>query len=158
MLTEQARVVAVDDDSVWVETIRQSTCGSCAVQKGCGHGLLNQIYPGRRNYIRVLTGDFRADDCRVDDEVIISIPEEVILRGSFVAYLLPLLCMIAGAALAAVAVPLNQDVAAALGAVAGIAVGFALVRRHARAHRDDSYFQPTLQRILRSGTEPVRVS
>ena len=45
MLLETGRVVAVDADSVWVETIRRTTCGSCAVQKGCGHGLLNQLGP-----------------------------------------------------------------------------------------------------------------
>ena len=40
MLTETGRVVAVDDDGLWVETVRRSTCNACGVRQGCGHGLL----------------------------------------------------------------------------------------------------------------------
>ena len=29
MLTETGRVVAVDDDGLWVETVRRSTCNAC---------------------------------------------------------------------------------------------------------------------------------
>ena len=54
MLVETGRVVAVEEDSLWVETIRQSTCGSCAAQKGCGHGLLNRYADGKRGYIQHL--------------------------------------------------------------------------------------------------------
>ena len=47
MLIETGRVVAVEanEEALWVETIRQSTCGSCAANKGCGHGLLNRANP-----------------------------------------------------------------------------------------------------------------
>ena len=76
MLTETGRVVAVDADGVWVETIRQSTCGSCAAQKGCGHGLMNRISDGHRSLIRALPGRLSAGDCQVDDQVRISMPED----------------------------------------------------------------------------------
>ena len=93
--------MAVEPDSLWVETIRQSTCGSCAAQKGCGHGLLNRYSDGKRGYVRVLGSDqLAAADCRVDDQVLIAIPEEVILRGSLILYMLPLVSMLSGAALA----------------------------------------------------------
>lgn len=158
MLTEKARVVAVEQDSLWVETIRQSTCGSCAAQKGCGHGLLNQISPGRRNIVRVLPGDCSTAECRVDDQVIISIPEEVILRGSIVAYVMPVVCMLAGAALAATLLRGNEDVLAALGAIGGLAAGFALVRWHGLSHRDDQSFQPTLVEVVHARGEPLRIT
>lgn len=151
MLSEVARVVAVERDSVWVESIRKSTCGSCAAQKGCGHGLLNKMYPGRRNLVRVLPGDCSPEDCRVDDQVVIAIPEEVILRGSLIAYVLPLLLMLGGAALMASLFPQTPDAMAALGAIIGIAAGFALVRWHGVLHRDDDSFQPTLVSVQRAG-------
>lgn len=158
MLTETARVVAVESDSLWVETIRQSTCGSCAAQKGCGHGLLNQIAPGRRNYVRVLPGECSTADCNIDDQVLISIPEEVILRGSMIAYVLPVLCMMLGAALSVTLLRGNEDVLAALGALAGLAVGFALVRWHGLVHRNDDSFQPTLVQVVRSSGDPLRIA
>jgi len=157
MLIETGRVVAVDPDGVWVETIRQSTCGSCAAQKGCGHGLLNRFTDGKRGYIRVLPGARAPGDCQVDDQVRISIPEEVILRGSLVVYMTPLFGMLAGATAAVNLLQANQDVLAALGAAAGFGLGFGLVRWHAWRHRSDSSLQPTLLEVLRPVTAPVRV-
>ncbi|WP_116365161.1 SoxR reducing system RseC family protein [Parahaliea mediterranea] len=154
MLTERGEVVAVEADAVWVETLRQSTCGSCAAQKGCGHGLLNRLGSGRRHYIRVLPGSIQPAACRVGDTVDIAIPETVILQGSLVVYLLPLLAMLAGAALAAGQWPAS-DLAALGGAAAGFALGVFGVRLHAVRHADDPALQPTL--LGRTTAQPARV-
>ena len=71
MLIETGRVVAVDAQGLWVETIRQSTCGSCAARSGCGHGLLNRMSDGRQGYIRVLPGDQSIESVRINDQVLI---------------------------------------------------------------------------------------
>jgi sigma-E factor negative regulatory protein RseC len=156
MLTETGRVVAVEKDGLWVETIRRSTCGSCAAQKGCGHGLLNRIADGRRNYVRVLAPGPAIAACAVDDRVRISIPDQVILRGSVVVYVLPLLSMLSLAAGASVLWPTGQDLAAAGGAVTGLLLGFGLVRWHAWRHRDDSKLQPTLLEVVSPAPVGVR--
>jgi sigma-E factor negative regulatory protein RseC len=74
-----------------------------------------------------------------------SIPEEVILRGSMVAYLVPIVGLLAGAAGAAAWLPQMQDSAALLGAVGGFLVSLGLVRWHAVRHHDDPAYQPLLQ-------------
>jgi sigma-E factor negative regulatory protein RseC len=158
MLIETGRVVAVDADGLWVETIRQSTCGTCAAQKGCGHGLINRLSDGKRGYVRVLPGKRDPQECSVDDQVRISIPEEVILRGSLIVYMLPLACMLAGAATAVGLAPGSQDVSAALGAALGFGLGLVLVRWHAWRHRDDHRLQPTLLEVLRPLKAPVTVA
>ena len=157
MLTETGRVVAVDLDGLWVETIRQSTCGTCAAQQGCGHSLLNRITDGKRSYIRVLPGYRDPGDCSVDDRVRISIPEEVILRGSLIVYMLPLLCMLGGATAAVGLIPGSQDVLAALGAAFGFVLGVALVRWHAWRHRDDCSLQPTLVEVLQPRAAAITI-
>lgn len=148
MLTESGRIVGLESDGVWVETIRRSTCGACAAQKGCGHGLLHRISEGKRGYIRVLPGAHPVDYYNIDDEVLISIPEEVILRGSFIAYVLPLAAMLIGALSAVHWFPGNQDLLAVCGAAVGLALGFALVRWHGARHRRDPDFQPVLLRVI----------
>lgn len=158
MLVETGRIVAVGDDSLWVETIRQSTCGSCAAQKGCGHGLLNRISEGRSVYIRVMRGALADTVCAVDDQVRIGIPEQVILRGSVVLYILPLFFMLAGAAIAAGFWPASPDGAAAAGAAAGLVLGFALVRWHAWLHRRDCKLQPILLEVLPASPIPLSVA
>jgi len=158
MLLETAHVVAVEADSVWVETISQSSCGSCAAKKGCGHSLLNRISAGRRNYIKVLSGSLRASHCSVDDHVRISIPEKVILQGSLLVYMLPLVSMLAGAALAASAIAGNQDFLAITGAVGGFSLGVMLVRWHAWRNRDDKSIQPRLLEFVDPTAEIITVS
>lgn len=155
MLIETGRVVAVDQEAIWVETIRQSTCGSCAANKGCGHGLLNRIADGRTGYVRVLPGSISPGSCAIDDQVRIGIPEQVILQGSAVVYMLPLLLMLAGAASGSGFLPGAAEAVAVGGAVAGLLLGFGLVRWHARRHRDDPALQPVLLEILARARLPV---
>jgi sigma-E factor negative regulatory protein RseC len=156
MLIETGRVVAVEQEAVWVETIRQSTCGSCAANKGCGHGLLNRMADGRTGYVRVLPGSVSPGRCAIDDQVRIGIPEQVILQGSIVVYMLPLLLMLAGAATVSGLWSGPAEPAAVGGAVAGLLLGFALVYWHARRHRDDPALQPVLLEILSRAALPVR--
>lgn len=148
MLTESGRVVGLESDGVWVETIRRSTCGTCAAQKGCGHGLLNRIAEGKRGYIRALPGEHPIDYYNIDDQVLISIPEEVILRGSLIAYVIPLVAMLAGALSAFSWLPGNEDLLAVCGALGGLALGFTVVRWHGTRHRRDPDFQPVLLRVI----------
>lgn len=145
MLLESGSVVAVEAEAVWVETLRQSTCGSCSAQKGCGHGLLNRIGSGRRHYIRVLPGAGLAPgECRVGDTVDIALPESVILRGSMLVYVVPMLAMLTGALAGSVLWPGGGDLTALAGAAAGLATGLGAVRLHAARHREDPALQPTL--------------
>ncbi|QFU76518.1 transcriptional regulator [Halioglobus maricola] len=152
MLLETGRVVAVEDDSVWVETIRRTTCGTCAAKSGCGHGVMNRISEGHRSLIRALPGKIHPQQCAVDDEVQISIPEEVILRGSVVVYIVPVVSMLA---LAAAGAALGGDAGSAIGALAGLAAGVGLVRLHANRHRQDDSFQPVLEDILSPSAQAV---
>ena len=157
MLLETAHVVAVEADSVWVETISRSTCGSCAAQSGCGHSLLNRIAAGRRNYIRAFSGPLAATDCSVDDHVRISIPEQVIIRGSLLVYMVPLILMLTGAALASSLTGSGADILALAGAVLGFSLGVALVRVHAWYHRSDKSLHPRLMGLVNSSLEVVSV-
>jgi len=154
MLIETGRVVAVDEDALWVETIRQSTCGSCAANKGCGHSLLNRLAHGRSGYVRVLPAA-GAVPCAVHDQVRIGIPEQVILRGSLVVYMLPLLSMLALAAGVAGVWPDRTELATVGGAVVGLLLGLALVRWHAWCHRRDPALQPVVLEVLPRAALPV---
>lgn len=157
MMTETGRVVAVESDAIWVETIRQSTCGSCSAQKGCGHGLINSISDGNRSLIRVMAGKLPLDACAVDDQVRFSIPEEVILRGSMVVYIMPLVCMLLGALAAVNIFNGSQDLLAACGTVVGFAIGFLAVRLHAWRHRDDRTLQPTLIEVVGNSAQALQL-
>jgi sigma-E factor negative regulatory protein RseC len=142
MISETARVIAIEPDCLWVETVRRSTCGSCEVKKGCGHGLLNEVGSQRTSHLRVLLNGLRASDFSINDQVEISIPEEILVKGALLVYLMPLLTMLLSAFTASQF--WSGDVAVFFGGVVGFIAGFALVKLHARLTENDTEQQPTL--------------
>lgn len=145
MPSESATVVAIEADALWVETVRRSACGGCSAQKGCGQALLNREFEGRRGRIRILPGACAVSQFSVGDHVLLDIPDEIILRGSLVAYGLPLLGMLAGAMAAEWWLSGHGDLAAVTGAVVGLLSGFALVCWHGIRHRHDPAIHPVIR-------------
>ena len=136
MLTETGRVVAIDGEAVWVETLRQSACGACAARSGCGHWLMNQALPGAsRGLVEARRGAQFRDPLAVHDEVELALPEGRFLSAAAVTYLLPLAAATGGALLAQ-SLSGNSgaasDVATALGAAVGLALGFFGLRSYSR--------------------------
>lgn len=147
MIEEQGRVVAVESGAVWVETLRKSTCSSCSVSAGCGYGVLDKLgASGRRGYVRALC-DLHLS---VGDAVVIGVREELLVRGSLLVYLLPLIGLF-GAALLAEQLALSEPWVI-LSAFVGLFVTWAVVRWHSRRTADDPALQPVVMRALLAGT------
>ncbi len=124
MLREIGRVVAVETASVWVETIPSSLCGKCAARAGCGQGIVSRT-TGHRGLVQAVeSATVRAQDCRVDDEVEIELPEAAVLKGSMLVYLAPLLFGITAVLLAQ---PYGEF-ATVMSFALGLGVGFLFVR------------------------------
>ena len=153
MITEAGRVVAIEADGLWVETIQRSTCSSCAAEKGCGQGLIAR-WGGHTSYLRVLLEGRDPEAFQVNDEITIAIPEDVVVKGSLFAYLLPLVLLLVGSGLGQQI--LQTDLASALGGLAGIALGAALVRWRAWVKRDDRRLQPVID-DSRAAVQAVKI-
>lgn len=90
MVEEAASVLRVEGDIVWVQAIQQSACGSCQAQKGCGHSLLAKV--GQKQIdIPVIRNGM---DVKENDQVIIGVAEQAILKSSLIMYGAPLISMI----------------------------------------------------------------
>lgn len=124
MITESGRVVAVSGDKVWVQTIRTSACESCSARNGCGQRALAGVSGGRANQVLVSN----SLGAGVGDEVTVAIDESALLGASLLVYALPLVLMVLGAVLGH-QVSGGHEVAAILGAAAGMVAGFAIARR-----------------------------
>lgn len=137
MIEEQGRVLSVEQGAVWVETIRRSACNSCQARAGCGQSLLQRLGGGaRQGFIRVL--DDRS--CQVGDEIIIGVPENAVVRGSSLIYMVPLLALFA-CALLAQATGLGEPLIILAG-FSGLALGFVAIRWHAGRLGSDPSFTP----------------
>lgn len=141
MILETGRIVSIEAEGVWVETIQKSACGSCKAEKGCGQSLLHK-WDGHSAYIWVLLDGRDPASYRVGDEIQIGIPEEVIARASLLVYLVPVISLVAATALAQ-----NQfahEGITSLAGFAGLIVGGLIVRWHSWRTRFDRDLQPVL--------------
>lgn len=144
MIEETGRVVAVEENSVWVETIRKSACDSCASQKGCGHSVLAKLGDGK-NHVRVLTDHLNDCPLAIGDDVIIGVPEDVVVIGSMIAYLMPLLCLLVFSVVGQL-VWVSEGYTILAGML-GLGVGFVFVRLHFVVRKNDIRFQPSILRL-----------
>ncbi|MFC3149576.1 SoxR reducing system RseC family protein [Litoribrevibacter euphylliae] len=122
MVEESGLIVAVEDDRVWVETIRSSACDSCKAQKGCGHGLINKATSGQRFRLDVQRNGIAA---KVGDTALIGIPEDSILKASLIGYLLPIVLLLLFSGTAKL---LWGELPSILSGLLGLGLGFFLVR------------------------------
>lgn len=143
MIEEQGRVIAVEAGAVWVETLRKSTCSACSAKSACGQGLLNQLGAGaRRGYVRALSGL----SLQVGDAVVIGVREDLLVRGSLLVYLLPLLGLFAAAGM--VQWMGMSEPMVILAALIGFMAAWYGVRRYSLRTSDDPAAQPVVLRSL----------
>lgn len=149
MLKETGRVVAVDKECLWVETINQSTCGSCSAEKGCGQSVIAK-WSAKNSYIKVLLNDRNADTVHVDDSITIGIPEDVIVKSSLLIYCLPILLLVIGAATGQSI--FSTELASVIGAVIGLGLGGLVVSLRSFSTRRDPRAQPVILDIISSAS------
>lgn len=127
MIEEVATVIRVEDQTAWVSAIQKSACGSCQAQKGCGHSLLAKVGQKQIDFPVLLNGA----DVQVNDQVLIGVPEQAVLKSSLIMYGLPLLIMMVFALIAkAFAAPEGLIVFSSL---LGMVLGFVGVSKWSKA-------------------------
>lgn len=141
MILETGRIVAIETEGVWVETIRKSVCGSCKAEQGCGQRLINQL-DGHTAYIWVLLEGRRPTDYQLGDEIQVGIPEEVIAKGAMLVYMVPLISLLI--ATAGAHHQFAHEGLTTLSGFAGLLLGGLIVRWHSWRNRLNSDLQPVL--------------
>ena len=141
LLKESGRIVAIDQDALWVETIQQSTCTACSAKNGCGQTLLNRL--GVRSVrIRVLMGDRPVSRYQPNAAIEIGIPEEVIVKVSVIVYLIPIVLSLGFSLIMHHIV--NLEWLTILAAFIGFMVGLKLVWWHAQLNQNNTSYQPII--------------
>ena len=143
MLEQSATVVDVIDGRVIIEVLPESTCGSCAVKQGCGTAVLSGSVG--RKLIRIELEDTLGT--AAGERVVLGIPEDAIVKGSLLMYLVPLLLMFLCALITDNLLPANdplRDLKVAMAAATGLGASIFLGRRVIRPA--GSNYQPVLLR------------
>lgn len=146
MIEETGQVIDCDGEHAWVETERQSSCASCAANKGCGTGVISKFYSGRFSRVKALN----TINAVPGDKVILGLAEDALVRGSMAIYGLPLLTLLllalVGSAVAQELGLQQADGLIALFGLAGLGLGFYFVRLFSQRIARDSRYQPVILR------------
>ena len=130
MIEQQATVIEIKDDMVWLQAERQSTCSQCQIKQGCGTGLLAKHVGQRFSKITVQ----KTTDVSVGQQVTVEIPEQTLLQGAALMYLLPLGLLFVFS-MTARALVLGEVIEIVIG-LTGLFTGFAWTRRRLKNNRD----------------------
>ncbi|PUA26534.1 MAG: transcriptional regulator [Cellvibrio sp. 79] len=148
MIIETGRIVAIENEGVWVETIQKNACGSCKAEKGCGQRLMNK-WDGHPAYIRVLLEGRSPANYQPGDKIQIGISDDIIAKSSLIVYMIPLLGLVAATSISQLQFA-NEAITMSCG-LAGLLLGGLIVRWHSWRNRHNSRLQP----ILVDDTKPI---
>lgn len=162
MIEEHGTVVLCRDRWAEIETLRQTSCGSCGARTSCGISLLDRFLGRRPTRLAALNGIAAAPGQRV----VVGIPEGSILSAAVAAYLVPLLGLILGGILGqelASRLGVSADDLVSLGGgVLGLVAGLAWLARFSRARAGDVRYQAVVLRLAEAAPlatgPPVGVS
>ncbi len=95
MIEESVKILAIENNYLWVEGIQRSACHTCSAQQGCGQSLLAK-WAAQPVRLRISLDGRDANSFQVGQDVTIGIAEHVMVRGSLLIYLLPLMLLLLG--------------------------------------------------------------
>ena len=151
MIQEPGTVVATDEQFIWVETVRTSACQSCSARAGCGQAVLGQLLDERQQAQKNLMKMPRLNEqqpAQVGDQVSVGIPEDALIKASFMAYGLPILLMVVLAGIFnAIS---NSELIVIFAGVLGLAFGLAITRWYSRRWACEFRFHPRIIESVKS--------
>jgi sigma-E factor negative regulatory protein RseC len=156
MIEEKAIVVAVEGDSVLLQTQRRSACQSCSVKQGCGTSVLAKVVGQRSAQILVSN----TLDANIGDELIIGIDDNALVKGSLLVYALPLILLLVGALLGELLAHyyvLNAELMSIVLGAAGFVLAMVLIRYSLSNTRLQREMQPHMLRIVHQARDEHNV-
>ncbi len=144
MIEETAVIIQNQGEYALVEAQRQSACGQCKVNKGCGTSVLARVVGQKTTRMRVLN----PLQAREGETVVIGLHESAMLTGSLAVYLLPLLCLllfaITGKIVAEQLMIPAVEITSIIFAILGMFVAILWLRLFTRRIANDSRYQPVI--------------
>ena len=156
MITENAIIVAIENNQTWIETQRKSACGQCSANKGCGTSVLSKVIGNKFSKMKAINNI----NAKVGDEVVVGLNESSLLKGAFVTYMLPLLFLFmfsfVGQVVAQNIGVANKELVVIVFAVLGFLFGMKRVKVFSNSIEKDENYQPVI--LKKSNTPSILVN
>lgn len=144
MITENAIVVSVSKTETWIETQRKSVCGQCSASKGCGTSVLSKVMGNKLSKMKAIN----KVDAQTGDEVVVGLNEQMLLKGAFMTYMMPLLYLFLfafiGQVLSANLQLQNNEIVVVLFSIFGFYLGLRQLKKFSVSISEDENYQPVI--------------
>lgn len=153
MIEEQARVNCVHGNIADIVIEKQSACGSCSANSGCGTSVLSRWFPSRQLTLSLPN----IVDAKSGDTVVLGMDESMLQRSSLMLYALPLGGLLFGAITGERGfqiLGLPTELGAVLFGLLGVVAALLFVRQHIGTTIQDNDSGVRLLRIVRR-SEPI---
>ncbi len=124
MIFEKLKVVKCDDQYMWLEVNPKTACGSCHHNGQCGVSSLAKVFKFNKDNNLKLKKTINVEK---NDWVEISIPDQVLLKSSFLVYFVPVISMIIFSIVFKLIY--NTEFSSISGAVLGLIVSTLIIRK-----------------------------
>lgn len=148
MATERGVVIRLgtpDSGVAWVQTQRSSACKSCSSRHSCN--------PGEQG--KDMEVEARNDiGARVGDEIVLNLDTGPLLKATFLLYVVPIICMIAGAVVGhryALSRGWDPSGLSAAAALVALAISFIFIRLRGNTLARKNAYKPQIVRIAKAG-------
>ncbi|RLC07939.1 MAG: Fis family transcriptional regulator [Deltaproteobacteria bacterium] len=141
LATEKGTVTKLDSTATYVKTTKTSACESCAAKDSC-----HTLGGGKEMEVEVIN----TIGAKEGDEVVMSLETSSLIKASFLIYVFPILCMIAGAVIGQEIVPNYNLSAAVWSLVLGFLfffLAFLIVRLMGNKLSEKEKYRPKIIRI-----------
>jgi sigma-E factor negative regulatory protein RseC len=142
MAYEEGVVTKVEPSHAWVKTTRSSACKSCASRDACSAN-----GDGQQMTVRVLNGV----GARVGDRIIVSFDTAPLLKATFLLYVFPIICMLAGAFIGLQltgTLPISETALSVLGGFLFFFLAVIFIKIKGNKLSEKKAYQPKITRII----------
>ncbi len=144
MIEEHGVVIEIKDKFAFIQTRRDSICGHCDGNKGCGTASLARVVGQKESIVKVIN----QKNVKVGDRVVIGVAEDALLKSSLALYLIPLLSLFVVAigyeTLARLLEWPSYEILTALAGLLGLFAGLNWVKRVSVKMSEDISYQPVI--------------
>jgi sigma-E factor negative regulatory protein RseC len=141
MATERGIVVKIGLDTAWIKVVPSEACEGCASHGSCS---------AQRGEMEVEV--LNPMGAKEGDRIVVDMPTTSLLKASFLLYIFPIICMIAGAALGiqlAERFDYNESALSALTGFGAFCVSVAYIKYKGNRLADQQAYRPKIVKILR---------
>jgi sigma-E factor negative regulatory protein RseC len=142
MATEEGIIIKIDADTAWVKTKKSKSCEGCGSRGACsimGGGDEMEV-----EAVNAVGG-------KIGDRVVLNFDTTPLLKATFLIYVFPILCMLAGALMGANIAPrfnFDPSIFAAVCGFSFFGLAFVYVRIRGNRMSQEDQYRPKIIRIL----------